>query len=44
VEDFQQIQLTSTENYFYALTNLQEDTGSDYAIATSQMAADIDQV
>jgi hypothetical protein len=43
-EDLQQIQLTSTENYFSSLANLKEYLGSDDAIATSRMAADIDQV
>jgi hypothetical protein len=43
-DDLQQIQLTSTENYFYLLTNLQEVPGSNYATAVLRMAADKDQV
>jgi hypothetical protein len=43
-EDLQQIQLTSTKNYFFPLTNPQQDPGNDDAIAMSQTPADIHQV
>lgn len=43
-DDFQQIQLMSTENCYHLLTNLQEDLGSVDAVATSQAAANKDPV
>jgi hypothetical protein len=43
-DDSQQIQLISTKNRYYSLTNLQEDAGSNNVVVTSQVVANKDPV